>query len=122
MTANGENGNVPVAPIISRHDWSTDISLVGHNAPIEVAVSLNGNRTYNEPRIHFLCLQCFNPITWEIEMPPDQDPSAPPIKVKSAICAIAGQDKGISVWWTARSHCAASTQNLFKHSVHDLSW
>ncbi|KAJ3413687.1 HIR complex subunit [Chytridiales sp. JEL 0842] len=101
VTANGENGNIPVAPIISRHDWSTQISLVGHQAPIEVSI--------------------FNPITFEIETA-GETPDSPPKKVSAAVCAIAGQDRGVSVWWTTRSYCAASTKDLFKHSVLDMSW
>jgi protein HIRA/HIR1 len=37
-TVNGESGGLCVAPIITRDSWASDISLVGHQAPIEVAV------------------------------------------------------------------------------------
>ncbi|KAI9345999.1 WD40-repeat-containing domain protein, partial [Zopfochytrium polystomum] len=97
-TANGENGNIPVAPIINRDDWSSEVSLVGHQAPIEVA--------------------SFSPITFEIQLKDDK----PESKSTSSVCAIGGQDRGVSVWWTARPYSAASAQNLFSHSVLDLSW
>ncbi|KAI8610156.1 WD40-repeat-containing domain protein [Chytriomyces sp. MP71] len=101
-TANGENGNMPVAPIINRDTWASDVSLVGHQAPIEVA--------------------CFNPITFEIELPESDAGEDSTRKVASSVCAIGGQDRGVSVWWTARSFSAASTMDVFQHSVLDLSW
>ncbi|KAI8838088.1 WD40-repeat-containing domain protein [Chytridium lagenaria] len=101
ITANGENGNIPVAPIISREDWSTHVSLVGHQAPIEVAL--------------------FNPVLFDIPIDDNEmDEGAP--RALSAICATGSQDKGICVWWTSKSYCAASAQDVFKHSVLDLTW
>ncbi|KAJ3331686.1 HIR complex subunit [Blyttiomyces sp. JEL0837] len=97
VTANGENGNVPVAPVISRDDWSSNVCLVGHHGPIEVA--------------------CFNPCIFKLE-----DPDDPNKKIISSICATAGQDKGISIWWTTKSFCLVSTEELFQHSIFDLAW
>ncbi|ORY52086.1 WD40 repeat-like protein [Rhizoclosmatium globosum] len=105
-TANGENGNMPIAPIINRDTWGSDVSLVGHQAPIEVAA--------------------FNPLTFDIEIPQndeDEDMGASGSnKVISSVCAIGGQDRGISIWWTARPFSAASTQDVFTHTVLDMSW
>ncbi|KAJ3132949.1 HIR complex subunit [Physocladia obscura] len=110
VAANGENANMPIAPVINRDDnWSCDVSLIGHQLPIEVV--------------------CFNPLTFEIEIP---DPDAAENtqegervatkKVISSVCAIAGQDCGISIWWTARPFAAASVLDVFNHTVLDLSW
>lgn len=41
VTANGESGSLCIAPIIYRQDWECKNSLVGHQAPVEVAVSSN---------------------------------------------------------------------------------
>ncbi len=41
MAANGENGNQPTAPVINREGWNDEMSLLGHTAPIEVAVNRN---------------------------------------------------------------------------------
>ncbi|KAJ3218135.1 HIR complex subunit [Dinochytrium kinnereticum] len=102
ITANGENGNIPVAPIISREDWSTELSLVGHQAPIEVAL--------------------FNPVLFEVPTEDGQTALAPEKRALSAICATGSQDRGVSVWCTSKSYCAASAQDVFKHSVLDLAW
>ncbi|KAI9333680.1 WD40-repeat-containing domain protein [Obelidium mucronatum] len=107
-TANGENGNMPIAPIINRDTWGSDVSLVGHQAPIEVAA--------------------FNPLVFDIEIPRgddddgDDDDMGQSKRAMSSVCAIAGQDRGISIWWTARPFSAASTQDVFTHTVLDMSW
>ena len=38
VAANGENGNQPTAPIINRDGWNDEMCLIGHTAPVEVAV------------------------------------------------------------------------------------
>lgn len=38
-TANAVNGPVTIAAVIAREGWKADISLVGHDLPVEVAVS-----------------------------------------------------------------------------------
>ena len=38
VAANGESSTLCVAPIIYRQDWTCNLSLVGHQAPIETAV------------------------------------------------------------------------------------
>ncbi|KAJ3200592.1 HIR complex subunit [Entophlyctis luteolus] len=98
--ANGENSNIPVTPIINRDNWSSEVSLVGHQAPIEVAVS---------------------------KIPEPQDDSGSTLnsgrrKVTTSVCAIGGQDRGVSVWWTARPFAAASAVDVFTHTVLDLCW
>jgi protein HIRA/HIR1 len=37
-TVNGESSGLPVAPVIERDDWQSSVCLVGHEAPVEVAV------------------------------------------------------------------------------------
>ncbi|KAJ3228505.1 HIR complex subunit, partial [Chytriomyces hyalinus] len=100
--ANGENGNVPVSPIVNRDTWISDVSLVGHQAPIEVAA--------------------FNPVTFEIEIPDEDGEEGETRRVVSSVCAIAGQDRSVSIWWTARPFSAASALDVFQHTVLDLSW
>ncbi|KAI8909178.1 WD40-repeat-containing domain protein [Gorgonomyces haynaldii] len=95
VTANGENGALCVAPIIYRKDWSCNASLVGHQAPIEVAL--------------------FNPLIYQVQDEKKQH-------VQSAICAVGSQDQGISVWSTAKARAIVSAQHLFQHSCLDLAW
>ncbi|KND00338.1 uncharacterized protein SPPG_04660 [Spizellomyces punctatus DAOM BR117] len=101
VTANGENGNIPVAPIIQRDGWSTDVNLVGHVAPIE-------------------CAQ-FNPVLFEIP-PSMRTEGQTDASNASAVCAIGSQDSTISFWWTATARAIAVGKSLFKHSVLDMSW
>ncbi|KAJ3030501.1 UNVERIFIED_CONTAM: HIR complex subunit [Siphonaria sp. JEL0065] len=67
----------------------------------------------------------FNPLTFDVEIPRDDDDDdsmGENKKVVSSVCAIGGQDRGISIWWTARPFSAASTQDIFTHTVLDMSW
>ncbi|KAI8811781.1 WD40-repeat-containing domain protein [Cladochytrium replicatum] len=98
VTANGENGSVPVAPIVNRDGWTSEVSLVGHQAPIEVAL--------------------FNPVMFEL--PSEDDPDSH--KIITGVCALGSQDCGVSVWWTGKARSAAAVKDLFKHSVMDLAW
>lgn len=95
-TANGVNGNIPVSPIINRDDWSTQMSLVGHQGPIEAAA--------------------FNPITFEIQS------CSSSTSTMTAVCAVGSQDCGVSVWGTSEAYSVGTTKNLFLRSVLDLSW
>ncbi|KAJ3264390.1 HIR complex subunit [Chytriomyces hyalinus] len=70
--ANGENGNVPVSPIVNRDTWISDVSLA------------------------------FNPVTFEIEIPDEDGEEGATKRVVSSVCAIAGQDRSVSIWWTAQ--------------------
>lgn len=38
-SANGENGNIPSSPIVSRDGWSCDMGLYGHQSPVECVVN-----------------------------------------------------------------------------------
>ncbi|KAJ1537148.1 HIR complex subunit [Nowakowskiella sp. JEL0078] len=96
ISANGENGTLPVAPIIYRDGWTCEVSLVGHQAPIEL----------------------FNPMLFNI---PENDEPGSRTQI-SAICALGSQDSGISIWWTSKERSTAAIKQIFKHSVLDLTW
>jgi protein HIRA/HIR1 len=91
---NGENSSYCVAPLLSRHGAELGITLVGHEAPIEVAL--------------------FNPHLFKVNVDGD-------IKFRS-ICALGSQDTGVSVWCTATGRALASVQKLFNNIVLDLTW
>ncbi|KAJ3299326.1 HIR complex subunit [Borealophlyctis nickersoniae] len=94
VTANGENGSVPTAPIIDRNGFTSEVSLIGHKAPVECAL--------------------FNPIIFEM---PDSTKNG-----KSAICAVGSQDNCVSIWWTAKANAITRIHHAFEHSVLDLAW
>ncbi|KAI8589371.1 WD40-repeat-containing domain protein [Geranomyces variabilis] len=95
ITANGESGNRPVAPMIQRDGWTTDLSLVGHRGPIECAA--------------------FNPQLFEGK-------AADGSTTTTAICAVGGQDNAISIWQSASAHSLLVSQDFFHHSILDLCW
>ncbi|KAI8894110.1 WD40-repeat-containing domain protein [Globomyces pollinis-pini] len=95
-SVNGESGGVCVAPMIYRDDWQPSVCLVGHEAPVEVAL--------------------FNPHLFV------HNNEKTGLPKETAVCALGSQDNGISVWWTGSSRAISSTQQLFTHSVLDLAW
>ncbi|TPX56353.1 hypothetical protein PhCBS80983_g04591 [Powellomyces hirtus] len=96
VTANGESGNRPVAPIIQRDGWDAEVNLVGHSGPIE-------------------CAQ-FNPQLFDI---PAQDGKGTTV---TGVCAVGSQDNTISVWRTSNAHAVTVNREFFQHSILDLSW
>lgn len=79
---------------IGREGSELGITLVGHEAPIEVAL--------------------FNPRLFKVNVNGDIKPRA--------IVALGSQDTGVSVWCTATSRAIVSAQRLFKNIVFDLTW
>ncbi|KAI8816164.1 WD40-repeat-containing domain protein [Fimicolochytrium jonesii] len=98
VTANGESGHRPTAPIIHRDGWTSDINLVGHNAPIE-------------------CSQ-FNPQLFELQ----KEENGTTVNKHTALCALGSQESTISIWATASERPLAVSKECFKHSILDLSW
>ncbi|KAJ3162793.1 HIR complex subunit [Geranomyces michiganensis] len=95
ITANGENGNRPVAPIIQRDGWTTELSLVGHRGPIECAA--------------------FSPQLYEGK-------AADGSTTTTAIIAVGGQDNTISIWQSKSAHSLLVSRDFFHHSILDLCW
>ncbi|KAJ2866458.1 HIR complex subunit [Coemansia aciculifera] len=90
--ANAANGKVPVAAVISRDEWTADLSFVGHRAAIE-AVRFN-------PRVFT-----------------QADSSS-----VACVCAAGGQDRGVSVWLTSQHMPIAAATHLFTGNLMDLAW
>jgi protein HIRA/HIR1 len=94
------NGPVSTVVIIDRGTWNSDISLIGHESPVEV--------TAFNPRV-------FRPsgIT---QM--NGDGSPPWI----SIIACAGQDRVLSIWNTSNPRPLVITQDIAEKSISDLCW
>ncbi|KAK3203923.1 hypothetical protein GRF29_106g1043824 [Pseudopithomyces chartarum] len=100
--ANATNGPVSTAAIISRGQANGDISLVGHEGPVEVCA--------------------FSPRMFHRDDPQTiQDPngSQPP---SVTVVACAGQDKCLSVWNTSYARPFMLTQELASKTISDLAW
>ena len=99
--ANATNGPVSSVAILARGTWDGDISLVGHEGPVEVT-SFSPRLFYREPQ------------------KPDMDPNA--FQPTVTIVACAGQDKCLSVWNTSFPRPFMISQELAMKSISDLAW
>ncbi|KAI9323328.1 WD40-repeat-containing domain protein [Dichotomocladium elegans] len=104
-TANATNGVHCVAAIISREDWSADVSLVGHRCPIEVA--------------------CFNPKLFYLSDSTEgiiASDDTTKTENMATVCALGGQDHSLSVWVTKYDRPVCVVSDIFEGNVYDLAW
>lgn len=95
--ANATNRQLPVVALVERNNWQgPGTFFVGHLGPVE-AVRFN-------PRL-------FKSVS-----------SATCLDRKEMVCAVASQDGQVSVWSSSRTSPLIVLQELFEHSVMDLSW
>ncbi|KAF4556940.1 HIR1-like protein [Elsinoe fawcettii] len=97
--ANAVNGPVSSVAVITRGAWDSDISLIGHEGPVEVCAF--SPRMYNRQRPN----------------PADETPQP-----SVTVVACAGQDKTLSVWNTSVPRPFVVTQELAAKSISDLAW
>ncbi|PNS19930.1 hypothetical protein CAC42_7897 [Sphaceloma murrayae] len=96
--ANAVNGPVSSVAVITRGAWDSDISLIGHEGPVEVCA--------------------FSPRMYTKRQPEPGQENGPSVTV----VACAGQDKTLSVWNTSVPRPFVVTQELAAKSISDLSW
>lgn len=96
---NATNGPVTSVAIIDRNNWSTDISLIGHEAPCEVC--------------------SFSPRLFEVEL---TGPGIGDEKTYTAILATAGQDQKLVVWSTSQSKPLVVINDVVSGSITDICW
>jgi protein HIRA/HIR1 len=94
------NGPVSTVVIIDRGTWNSDISLIGHESPVEVT--------------------SFNPRMFRAANsgPANGDGSQQWI----SIIACAGQDRVLSIWNTLNPRPLVITQDIAEKSISDLCW
>lgn len=99
-TANATNSQKPVAAIVAREDWNSDISLVGHKYPVEIT--------------------SFNPKLFYI----NEDSSIDGVTIKSisSICALGSQDRSVSIWVTKSSKPICVAVDIFNDNIYDIVW
>lgn len=103
--ANATNGPVPTVTIINRGTWDSDISLVGHDAPCEVASFC--------PRI--FCLDQQSVIEGSKGNGDDY-------KNLISVIATAGQDKTLAIWNTSSPRPLLVARNVAEKSITDIAW
>ncbi|KAI8093179.1 WD40-repeat-containing domain protein [Halteromyces radiatus] len=116
--SNAVNANQCVAAIISRDNWDSDVSLVGHDVPIEVA-------SFNPKLFYGIQLD-------EEEDEGETDDEDTKMEVDSndrdgkdtlaSVCALGGQDRGLSIWVTRRTRPLCVARNVFENNIYDLAW
>lgn len=112
--ATNNNGFVFTAAVITRGSWTSDISLVGHENTVEVAVGFSHLERKN---VFLLMFQSYNPHIFL------RDPSMP--VVTSNICsvvALGADDCSVSVWQTKSARPLIVAKEVFERQIMDLSW
>ncbi|GAN04822.1 hir-1 [Mucor ambiguus] len=94
--ANAVNGIQCIAAIINRDDWNADVSLVGHQLPIEVTA--------------------YNPKMFYVKRDEASE------KALATICALGSQDRSISIWVTQFNRPVCVAADIFDNNVYDLAW
>ncbi|ORZ04888.1 WD40-repeat-containing domain protein [Absidia repens] len=120
--ANAVNGNQCVAAMINRDHWDADISLVGHAVPIEV--------TSFNPKLFYAIEPDDNDDEddeEENEETEDEDTEmengeSDTDKSLASVCALGGQDRGLSIWVTKRTRPLCVAVDVFENNVYDLAW
>lgn len=92
---NAMNGPVPSVAIIKRGDWSTEISLIGHEAPCEVC--------------------SFSPKLFASKENSSKDKFY-------TILATGGQDNTLAIWSTSQSKPLLVAQDITESSITDICW
>ncbi|ORZ19308.1 WD40-repeat-containing domain protein [Absidia repens] len=112
------NGSHCVAAIIDRDHWDADVSLVGHSVPIEVAA-------YN-PKLFYM-IEEDEANDKEKQQDEDtvmenDDQNNNKKESLASVCALGGQDRGLSLWVTRRSRPMCVARDIFQNNVYDLAW
>ena len=94
---NATNGPVPSVAIINRGNWGSDISLIGHEAPVEVC--------------------SFSPSLFQI----GDTPANEEIKFQTVV-ATGGQDRTLAVWSTCNSRPIVVCLDIVDNSITDICW
>lgn len=99
--SNATNGPVSTVTIINRDIWDSDISLVGHDLPTEVA--------------------SFCPRIFSVDKP---DPKNKTAYLANLITVIAttGRDKTLAIWNTSNPRPLLVAHNTAEKSLTDVSW
>ncbi|BFZ61922.1 HIR complex subunit [Saitoella coloradoensis] len=94
---NAMNGPVTCARVVQRGTWNSDLSLIGHEGPVEV--------------------MSFSPIVYKKEQHKEATDAN-----TYCITASAGQDKRLALWSTERSRPIFISDEVSEKSISDIAW
>lgn len=113
--AMNNNGYVFVAAVISRSSWSSNISLVGHENTVEVAVrlSLSAQCWFGLTGVS----QAYNPHIFRRDV-------AKPVHTQNicSVVALGSDDLSLSIWQTKSARPLIVCKDVFERPIMDLSW
>ncbi|KAI5960600.1 HIR1 [Candida pseudojiufengensis] len=89
---NATNGPVPSVAIVNRGSWGSDVSLIGHEAPVEVC--------------------SFSPTLFQC---PKEDNF-------QTILATGGQDRALAIWSTSKSKPLVVLTDIVEGAITDICW
>lgn len=100
--ANATNGPVTTVSIINRGTWDSEISLIGHDAPCEVA--------------------SFCPRMFSLQKTPMGTDDAAAGGDLITVIATAGQDKTLAIWNTNHPRPLLVALNIAEKAITDIAW
>ena len=112
--ATNNKGYVFIAAVIARGTWTSEISLVGHENTVEVAVC-RLVFTSSTQKLNFI--QAYNPHIFL------RDSNS--AVIASNICSVAAlgaDDRSVSVWQTKSARPLVVAKEVFERQIMDLSW
>jgi len=105
-----------IAAVITRNTWTSEISLVGHENTVEVAVSNDTSSIFAE----FLTQpqsKAYNPHIFL------RNPAAPVATVNiCSVVALGADDRSVSVWQTKSARPLIVAREVFERQIMDLAW
>ncbi|KAI3402375.2 HIR1 [Candida oxycetoniae] len=96
---NATNGPVPSVAIINRGNWGSDVSLIGHEAPVEVC--------------------SFSPSLFQVGSTSNKEEQEPKFQT---VLATGGQDRTLAVWSTYNSKPIVVCSDIVYNSITDICW
>jgi protein HIRA/HIR1 len=114
--ATNNKGFVFIAAVIARNSWTSEISLVGHENTVEVAVSVC-TMAVTAVKMNVKIFKAYNPHIFL------RNPAAP--VATSNICsvvALGADDRSVSIWQTKSARPIIVAKEVFERQIMDLSW
>lgn len=111
--ANATNGPVTTVAIINRGTWDSEISLIGHEAPCEVASFC--------PRVFTIATSNTHSSNSN-STSTEKEPKTEGEKKMITVVATAGQDKSLAIWNTSNSRPLLVACNISDKAISDITW
>ncbi|PVU98278.1 hypothetical protein BB559_001696 [Furculomyces boomerangus] len=117
VAVNAVSGSTPVASVITRGSWRSDLALVGHRSAIE-AVRFNSKIFKRK----ILDEQRDKDEANKTASEGKDGRSIPATKKYITLCAAGSQDRSVSIWMGSQPMPLAVVDGLFTGNIMDLSW